>query len=63
MIQIGVNITTFPKTDAGYGCAVVAIEYFSKWPEARTLEDHSAVNVATFLFEDMIYRPHGYVKI
>ena len=37
MVQIGVGITNFPKTDDGYCCAVVAMDCFSKWPEAHVL--------------------------
>ena len=38
------------------------MDYFSKWPEARALKEHTAETVAKFLFEDIICR-HGCVKI
>jgi len=62
MVQIGVDITNLPKTEDGYCCIVVAMDYFSKWPEARPLKDHTAESVAKFLFEDIICR-HGCVEI
>ena len=67
MVQIGVDITNFPPTDNGpphngYCCAVVAMDYFSKWSEARALKDHTGESVAKFLFEDIICR-HVCVKI
>ena len=40
MVQIGVDISNLPKTEDGYCCIVVAMDYFSKWPEARALKDH-----------------------
>ena len=33
IVQIVVDITNFPEADDGYRCAVVAMDYFSKWPE------------------------------
>ena len=62
MVQIRVDISNLPKTEEGYCCIVVAIDYFSKWPEARALKNHTAKSVAKFLFEDIICR-HGCVKI
>ncbi|CAL4122022.1 unnamed protein product [Meganyctiphanes norvegica] len=62
MVEIGVNITNLPKTEDGYTCIVLAIDYFSKWPEARPLKDHNTEKIARFLFEDIICR-HGCVKI
>src|SRR6266498_36214 len=37
---------------------VVAIDYFTKYPEARALANANAKNVANFLYEDIICR-HG----
>lgn len=62
MVQIRVGTTNFPKTDDGYCFAVVALDYFSKRPEARALKDHTAESVAKFLFEGIICH-HGCVKI
>ena len=62
MVQIRVGTTNFPKIDDGYCFAVVALDYFSKRPEARALKDHTAESVAKFLFEGIICH-HGCVKI
>ena len=48
---------SLPKVD-NMKYVVVAIDYFSKWSEARALPDKSAVSVARFLYDDIICR-HG----
>src|SRR6266542_5638136 len=40
---------------------VVAIDYFTKYPEARALTNANAKSVANFIYEDIICR-HGYSK-
>jgi len=55
--QIGVDIMTLPIVD-NMKYVVVAIDYFSKWSEARVLPDKSAESVARFLYDDIICR-HG----
>lgn len=62
MTQIGVDITSITKTTDGYRYVVVAVDYYSKWTEARALKDKKAESVAKFLFEDILCR-HGCVKI
>ena len=62
MAQIGVDITHLPTTEDGYKSVIVAVDFFSKWTEARCLKDHKAHTVAQFLFEDIICR-HGCVKV
>ena len=62
MRQIGVDITQLPPSDDGYRYVVMAVDYFSKWPEARPLKDKTALSVASFLFEDIICR-HGCIEI
>ena len=52
---------TLPEVD-GYKYVVVAIDYFSKWSEARPLYDKTAVSVARFLYDDIICR-HGCPRI
>lgn len=60
--QISVDITNLPKTDDGY-CCIVAMDYFSKWPESRPLKDHTTESVRKLLlFENVICR-HGCIKI
>lgn len=60
MRQIGIDISSLPESN-GYRYVVVAIDYFSKWSEAKALTDKSAASVARFLFE-FICR-HGCVDI
>lgn len=52
---------TLPEVD-GFKYVVVAIDYFSKWTEARPLKDKTAVSVARFLYDEVICR-HGCPKI
>lgn len=40
----------------------MAIDYFSKWSEARPLQNKTAVSVARFIYDDVICR-HGCPKI
>lgn len=50
MQQIGVDISSLPESN-GKKYIVVAVDYFSKWSEAKALDDKSAISVARFLFE------------
>jgi len=50
-----------PET-SGYRYAAVAIDYFSKWCEARPLSDKRATTVAHFIYDEIICR-HGCPKI
>src|SRR6266498_1637588 len=45
-----------PITREGNRYIVVAIDYFSRWPEARPLKTANADTVATFLYEEIICR-------
>lgn len=54
----GIDIVHLPRTDNSNRYAVVAIDYFTKWPEARALPNIRAETVAQFIFEDIICR-HG----
>lgn len=55
--QIGVDIMSLPEVD-NMKYVIVAIDYFSKWSEARALSDKSAETVARFLYDEIICR-HG----
>jgi len=50
MSKVGIDICCLPEAD---GCkyVVVAIDYFSKWWEAKALPDKTSVGVALFLYE------------
>ena len=58
--QIGVDICNLATVD-GYKHLVVAIDYFSKWSEAKPLKDKLAISVAEFLYE-LVCR-HGCFQI
>ena len=44
------------QTEEGYRYIVVAMEYFSRWPEARPLRYANAKEVATFIYQEIICR-------
>jgi hypothetical protein len=43
-----------PKTKNGNMYALVAIDHYSKWFEARPIKDHDVATVARFLEEEII---------
>src|SRR6266498_2052699 len=45
-----------PITRKGNRYIVIAMDYFSRWPEARLLKVANANTVATFLYEEIICR-------
>jgi hypothetical protein len=45
-----------PKTKAGNKYILVAIDHYSKWCEAKAIDDHGAKTVARFLEDDLICR-------
>src|SRR6266498_370252 len=60
--QWGIDIVgPLTETLRGNKYIVVAINYFTKYPEARALANANARNVANFIYEDIICR-HGYSK-
>ena len=60
--KIGIDIKgPLPVTTKGNRYIVVAMDYFTKWPEARAIPDAKANTVAKFLFEKIISR-HGVPK-
>ena len=57
--RIGIDIKEpLPVTSNGNRYIVVAMDYFSKWPEARAIPNIKAETVAKFIYEDIICR-HG----
>jgi len=60
---IGIDIVgPLPITERNKRYIVVAIDYFTKWTEARALERANANEVSTFILEEIICR-HGMPKI
>jgi len=57
--QIGIDIVgPLPITNRGNKYIVVAIDYFTKWPEARAIPEATGSEVSKFIYEDIICR-HG----
>ena len=47
-----------PLTTSGNKYIIVAMDYFTKWPEAKAVSNATAEQVAIFIYEDIICR-HG----
>ena len=57
--QISIDVQgPLPRTLSGKRYIVVAIDHFTKWIEARALEEADAQTITHFLYEDIICR-HG----
>jgi len=55
MSQIGIDIAAMPEVD-GLKYYVAAVDYFTKYVEAKAIPDKTAKTVAQFVFEDIICR-------
>ncbi len=51
----------FPETNQDNKYILVAIEHYSKWCEAKVMQDHTIITIAKFFKEDIIYR-YGVLK-
>jgi hypothetical protein len=57
--QIGIDfVGPLPLTPQGNKYIIVAMDYLTKWPEAKPVPNATAEQVANFLYEDIIGR-HG----
>lgn len=57
--KVGIDIKgPLPITEDGNRYIIVAMDYFSKWPEAKAIKNIKADTVAQFIYEDIICR-HG----
>src|SRR3989440_12500987 len=57
--RIGIDIKgPLPRTSTGSRYIIVAMDYFTKWPEAKAIADIKAETVAKFIYEEIICR-HG----
>jgi hypothetical protein len=55
--QIGIDfVGPLPITEAGNKYIIVAIDYFTKWVEAKAVKVDNAEEVATFIYEEIICR-------
>ena len=53
--QVGIDIMHMPEVD-GYRYLITAIDYLSKFVEMRPLKQKTSLEVANFIFEDVICR-------
>jgi hypothetical protein len=57
--QIGIDfVGPLPVTESGNKYIIVAMDYFTKWPEAKAVKTDNANEVVIFIYEDIICR-HG----
>ena len=49
--RVGVDIIKFPKSNKGYKCAVVFVDYLMKWPKVFATSDGTSLTVAELLVE------------
>src|SRR5437868_4292966 len=57
--RIGIDfVGPLMKTKKGNKYILVATDYLTKWPEAKTLSEATAENVVEFIYKDIICR-HG----
>jgi hypothetical protein len=57
--QIGIDfVGPLPITSSGNKHIIVAVDYFTKWPEAKAVPEATAEQVALFIYEYIICR-HG----
>ena len=57
MERVAVDVMgPFPRTDAGNRYVLVAMDYFTKWPEAYAIPDQEAATVVDALVEGMFSR-------
>ena len=57
--QIGIDfVRPLPITSNGNKHIIVAVDYFTKWPEAKAVPEATAEQVALFIYEYIICR-HG----
>jgi len=60
--QIGIDfVGPLPITERGNRYIIVAMDYFTKWPEARAVSEATAKETSRFIYEDIICR-HGCPK-
>ena len=60
--QIGIDfVGPLPRTKKGNRYIIVAMDYFTKWPEAEAVKEASAKETAEFIMDNIICR-HGCPK-
>ena len=60
--MIGIDVIgPLPRTEEGNKYIVVAIDFFTKWPEAKAIKEANAKEISKFVYEEIICR-HGCPK-
>ncbi|CAG8767614.1 20859_t:CDS:2, partial [Rhizophagus irregularis] len=52
------SLTIITRTEEGNKYIVVAIDFFTKWPEAKAIKEANAKEISKFIYEEIICR-HG----
>ena len=61
--KVGIDfVGPLPLTSQGNKYIIVATDYLTKWLEARTVPDTTAIQAATFIYDEIICR-HGCPKV
>src|ERR1044072_998434 len=61
--RVGIDfVGLFPETNQGNKYIITAIDYFTRWPEARAVQRADAQSAAKFIYEELICR-HGIINI
>ncbi|GET54049.1 DDE-type integrase/transposase/recombinase [Rhizophagus irregularis DAOM 181602=DAOM 197198] len=60
--MIGIDVIgPLPRTEEGNKYIVVAIDFFTKWPEAKAIKEANAKEISKFIYEEIICQ-HGCPK-
>ena len=59
--QWGMDLTALPKTPDGFRYLVVAVDYLTKFPEAKPIKTKEASEILSF-FDDLCSR-YGFPKV
>ena len=61
--RVGIDfVGPFPETTQGNKYIITAIDYFTRWPEARAVPTATSKEAAKFIYEELICR-HGIINI
>ena len=56
--RVGVDVLKFPKSELGNQCAIVFVDYLTKWPEVYPASDQLALTIANLFVQEVVCR-HG----
>ena len=58
--QIGIDMCSIPPSEEGHVGFILAVDYFTKWPEAATVKDKGSLTAAQFIYDSIITRQSCY---